>query len=170
MHAHKSKQHGFTLIELMIVVAIITILVALAVPAYISMIVRNQVTDGMSLAARWEAAIASYYATVGNMPASEKALKGVPTTGSQYVAGIAVNNGQILITYGGRDANASIRGLILSLTPALDSNNDIKWICGAAPATLPNGTPLTAPQNTPPPVTDGKAIPMQYLPAECRAS
>jgi type IV pilus assembly protein PilA len=168
MQAQKSTQHGFTLIELMIVVAIVTILVALAVPAYSSKVVRDQVTEGMGLAGSWEAAVANYYATVGNMPANEKALKGIGVASNQYVSGISVNNGQILITYG-NTVDSSIRGLILSLTPALDSNNDIKWICGGAPATLPNGTLLTAPQNTPPPVTDGTAVPMQYLPAECRA-
>jgi type IV pilus assembly protein PilA len=168
MRADKSKQHGFTLIELMIVVAILTILAALAVPAYRSMVVRDQVTAGMSLAESWETAVATYYANAGNMPASEKDLKGTRKTTNEYVSGISVNNGQILITYG-NTVNPSIRGLILSLTPALDPNNDIKWICGGAPPTLPNGTQLTPPTNTPPPVTDGTAVPMQYLPAECRA-
>lgn len=170
MRSKKVKQHGFTLIELMIVVAIVTILAALAVPAYRSWVVRDQVTAGMSLATSWEVAIANYYATVGNMPANEKALKGAGASSNAYVSGISVNNGQILITYGGNTVSPSIRGLILSLTPALDTNNDIKWICGGAPATLPNGTLLTSPQNTPPPVTDGTAVPVQYLPAECRAS
>jgi type IV pilus assembly protein PilA len=168
MRAKKVKQQGFTLIELMIVVAIVTILAALAVPAYQSWVVRDQVTAGKSLASSWEVAVANYYATVGNMPANEKALKGAGAASSEYVSAISVNNGQILITYG-NTVNTSIRGLILSLTPALDSNNDIKWICGGAPATLPNGTLLTPPQNTPPPVTDGTAVPTQYLPAECRA-
>jgi len=167
MHADKTQQHGFTLIELMIVVAIVAILIALAVPAYRSWVVRDQVTAGISLAEGWKIAIANYYATVGNMPVNAQELKGTHAATNQYVSGIAVNNGQILITYG-NTASASIRNLILSLTPALDSNNDIKWICGSAPATLPNGTVLTSPQNTPPPITDGKAVPVQYLPAECR--
>lgn len=160
---------GFTLIELMIVVAIITILAALAIPAWRSHEVLQQVQQGMRLANSWKVAVASYYATVGNMPVNEKALRGTGASTNEYVSGITVNNGQILITFG-NSVNSAIKGLILSLTPALDSNNDIVWICGGAPATLANGTPLTPPQNTPPPVTDGTAVPTQYLPAQCRAT
>jgi type IV pilus assembly protein PilA len=167
MRAHKSTAHGFTLIEVVIVVTIIVILIAMGVPAYRSWVVRDEVTAGISLANGWKGAIAEYYAAAGNMPVTEKELKGSRTGSNQYVSAISVDNGQIRITYGNR-ANSSIRHLILSLTPALDSNNDIKWICGSAPTTLPNGTQLTPPLNTPPPVTDGDAVPWQYLPAECR--
>jgi type IV pilus assembly protein PilA len=163
----KSKQEGFTLIELLIVIGILTILIALVWPTYWSHVVLGQVKEGMGLADNWKKAIEEYYATQGNMPVNEKALNGAGASTNQYVSGIAVNNGQILITYGNL-VNSSIKGRILSLTPALDTNNDIKWICGGAPATLPNGTPLTPPQNTPPPVTDGTAVPVQYVPAECR--
>lgn len=170
MQSSKLRPHrtcGFTLIELMIVIAIVTILAVLAIPAWQNHQVLMQVQKGMTLADSWKIAVARYYATVGNMPADEKALSGTRASTSPYVSSITVNNGQILITFG-NTVNRSIKGLILSLTPALDPNNDIVWICGGAPATLANGTPLTPPQNTPAPVTDGTAVPAQYLPSECR--
>lgn len=163
------RARGFTVIELLIVVAIITILALLAIPAWRSHEVLQQVKQGLTLADRWKIAIASYYATVGNMPTNEKALSGAGASTNEYVSRITVNNGQILITFG-NSVNRAIKGLVLSLTPELDSNNDIVWVCGGAPATLANGTQLTPPQNTPPPVTDRTAVPTQYLPADCRAT
>jgi type IV pilus assembly protein PilA len=164
----RAATRGFTVIELLIVVAIITILALLAIPAWRNYEVLNQVKQGLGLADSWKIAVANYYATVGNMPASEKALSGIGASTSEYVSGISVNNGQILITFG-NSVSSQVKGLLVSITPELDPNNDIVWICGGAPGTLANGTELTPVKNTPLPVTDGTAVPAQYLPAECRA-
>jgi len=64
----KTLQKGFTLIELMIVIAIIGILAAIAIPAYQNYTIRAQVTEGLSLAAGWKTAISEYYAQQGAFP------------------------------------------------------------------------------------------------------
>jgi prepilin-type N-terminal cleavage/methylation domain-containing protein len=164
----RGQMKGFTVIELLIVIAIITILALLAIPSWRNYQVLNQVKDGLKLADSWKVAVANYYATVGNMPTNEKVLTGIGPSTSEYVSGISVNSGQILITFG-NSVSSQIKGLLVSITPELDPNNDIVWICGGAPATLPDGTQLTPVTNTPQPVTDGTAVPPQYLPADCRA-
>src|SRR5580698_5533466 len=68
--AMKAMQKGFTLIELMIVVAIIGILAAIAIPAYQDYTVRSQVTEGMNLAGSLETGVAEYFANTGSWPAA----------------------------------------------------------------------------------------------------
>ena len=66
----KAVQKGFTLIEFMIVIAIIRILAAIAIPAYQNYTIRSQVTEGLSLADGWKTAISEYYAQNGSFPAA----------------------------------------------------------------------------------------------------
>jgi len=125
----KQVQKGFTLIELMIVVAIIGILAAVAIPAYQDYTIRSQVSEGMSLAAGAKTAVAEYYNQTGAFPTAN-ASAGLSTatsiTGS-YVTGVNAANGIITITYG-NDANANISPdtLILSAT---DSGGSLEWNC-----------------------------------------
>ena len=91
-------QKGFTLIELMIVVAIIGILAAIAIPAYQDYTVRAQVSEGMNLAAAAKAAVAEYYLNRGDAPENrtQAGMSPVATdTSGKYVESIEVTNGTI---------------------------------------------------------------------------
>ena len=124
-------QKGFTLIELMIVVAIIGILAAIAIPAYQNYTIRAQVTEGLTLAGGWKASIAEYYAQNGAFPTCSSTTGGAgcvaatgPTTG-KYVASVAVGPaaGQIVITYG-LQANAKLQAAganVLDISPGLSA-------------------------------------------------
>jgi type IV pilus assembly protein PilA len=141
----KNVQKGFTLIELMIVIAIIGILAAIAIPAYQNYTIRSQVTEGLSLADGWKTGISEYYAQNGSFPTCFSVL----STGSagcvsvngvssgKYVSGIAigagVNAGQIIVTYTGPQVSAKLSAKVLSLQPGLDANYDVIWVCGTAP-------------------------------------
>lgn len=149
------SQRGFTLIELMIVIAIIGVLAAIAVPAYQNYTIRAQVSEGLTLADGWKTGIAEYYATNGTWP-SQTDMTGTTQSVGKYTANITVTTGTILITYGGQ-ANSSINNLVLTLVPYTNANDDVLWQCGlAAPPALatvapgaPTGQTTLAPQQLP---------------------
>jgi type IV pilus assembly protein PilA len=126
----KTPQTGFTLIELMIVVAIIGILAAIAIPAYQNYLIRAQVAEGPSLAGGLETAVAENYANTGTFQTTN-ALVGVNNVISgTYVSSVALQAaGQILITYGQAATNNKINGKTLILTAYQSSNGDITWGC-----------------------------------------
>ena len=166
----KTIQKGFTLIELMIVIAIIGILAAIAIPAYQNYTIRAQVTEGISLAAGWKTAISEYYAQNGSFPTcSSTAAVGAAgcvavsgASGGKYASAVSVNatapGGQINIVYSGTQVNKKLTGLVLTLSPGLDANYDVVWVCGTAavPATITTAGPATA-----------TTIPASYLPTSC---
>jgi type IV pilus assembly protein PilA len=162
----KQVQKGFTLIELMIVVAIIGILAAIAIPAYSDYTIRAQVTEGLNLAGAVKAGISESYAQTGVWPANLAALGIANAPSGKYVSGVAVATGVISVTYSSaapQQANSALNGLILGLKPLTNANNDITWICGnASLAGLPNVVPSGA--NT----TTFAAATNKYLPKACR--
>src|SRR5580692_8191655 len=119
-----SVQKGFTLIELMIVIAIIGILAAIAIPAYQNYTIRAQVTEGLTLADGWKTAIAEYYANTGAWPTTANlTAAGQVTSQGKYETVAVTTPGVITITYGNQ-ANAKILTKVLGLTAFTNSNSD----------------------------------------------
>ena len=159
----KKVQQGFTLIELMIVVAIIGILAAIAIPAYQDYTIRAQVSEGMNLAAAAKAAVAETFLNRGAAPVNRTQAgmtANATDTEGKYVASINVANGAIVITYG-NEAHARIAANTLSLTPYASGDDSVVWRCGLANA--PGTLSLIA--NA---VLGNTTVAQQYLPSACR--
>jgi type IV pilus assembly protein PilA len=166
----KAIQKGFTLIELMIVVAIIGILAAIAIPAYQDYTIRAQVSEGLTLASDIKAGVAEFMAQTGNWPA-DLAEAGVASVGgstdkaARYVQEIDVADGTITVTYG-RDVNSRVNGLLLTLQPFVNPNGDVVWLCGNADApSAGSATPSPGATASPAGATD---LLDKHMPASCR--
>jgi len=157
----KKIQRGFTLIELMIVVAIIGILAAIAIPAYQDYTIRAQVTEGLNMSGDLKASIAEWYAQTGDWAdLTQLGISGGATVkAAKYVTGVDVVDGTITISYGGQ-ANDNILGDTLSLIPGTNANNDVVWTCGNATVPSTADTAGTGAADT--------TLANKYLPATCR--
>ena len=166
---YSSKQSGFTLIELMIVVAIVGILASLAVSSYQTYTVRSQVAEGIRVATYAKAGITEAFVNRGEAPANRTQSGLTPNatdTQGTYVSAVDIINGEVEITFGNR-ANAQIAGATLYLTPYETPDRSIVWRCANAP--VPAGTqPMgTAGGGTTAAYT-ASTVANQFLPSSCR--
>jgi type IV pilus assembly protein PilA len=167
MNEMSSKQTGFTLIELMIAVAIVGILASLAVSAYQTYTVRAQVAEGISMGTSAKSPVIDAYNNTGVPPANREESGMTPTatdTRGKFVEKVDVANGRVDVTFG-NDAHAEIFGETISFTPYITTGNVVIWRCGRAPAPA-GGTPLNGngveAEHQPPTVSP------RYLPSSCR--
>ena len=141
------KQQGFTLIELMIVVAIIGILAAIAIPAYQDYTIRAQVSEGLNLVGGAKAAVTEYFQDRGNMPStnSTAGLADSNQIQGKYVDDVSVGAGGIITVKYGNSAHATIDQQAITMTPDTTLSGSVQWNCA------------------------GSGIVNKHLPAACRS-
>ena len=128
------KRNGFTLIELMVVVAVIGVLASIALPNYQVYIQRSEMTEAMSMASTVREKVARYYADELAFPA-DNAAAGVPEPDlmiGNRITGLALENGAIHVTMGNK-ASAPLQGKVLSFRPAVVTGSPaspMTWLCG----------------------------------------
>ncbi|MEO0997473.1 MAG: pilin [Pseudomonadota bacterium] len=155
-------QNGFTLIELMIVIAIIGILASIAIPAYQDYTIRAQVAESFSITSELKPSIRDYYKDRGRFPA-DNAAAGVPKPRhllGSYVAGVEVAAGAMHVEFGNY-VNTHLDGLLLTIRPIFVSESPtspISWICGQREP--PEG--MTAAGD------DRTTVQPKHLPSACR--
>ncbi len=160
-------QKGFTLIELMIVVAIIGILASLAISAYQTYTVRAQIAEGLNMAVSAKVPVVDAYNMNGEPPADrqEAGMSILATsTKGRYVAQVDIIMGRVDVTMG-NFVHADVSGDIVTFTPYLTPSGGIVWRCGSA--TPPTGAVLLN-GNGNATVYQAPTVEARYLPSSCR--
>jgi type IV pilus assembly protein PilA len=158
------RRRGFTLIELMIVIAILGIGAGLAMPSYQDRVIRAQVAEGLALADMAQQAIAAQYARSGTL-ARDNAAAGLPPADrivGNYVAALVVEEGAVQISFG-QLSNRNLAGKTLTLRPATVpgyAQVPIAWVCGLA--SVPPKMRAAGNNRT--------NLPAPHLPVDCRPS
>ena len=142
MKVSKQIQRGFTLIELMIVVAIIGILASLAATMYLDYSVRTQVGAGINLASSAKAAVTEYYQDQGSYPDNnlQAGVAAATEITGNYVTQVEVTTGGLIeITYG-NNVNQKIMNAVLTMTPT-DNTGSVTWACTGDATLVPKWLP-----------------------------
>lgn len=157
------RRAGFTLVELMVAVAVLAILATLALPSFQAPLVRQQVVDSTALINAAKNAVASKW-TAAQALAVDNGDAGLPAADKlvgNYVSSIRVEGGALHVQFGNQ-ANGAIKGHTLSFRPAVVDGAPmvpIAWVCGAAPT----------PDKMSAKGVDRTDVPARYLPLNCRA-
>jgi type IV pilus assembly protein PilA len=153
---------GFSMMEILVVIAIVAILATLAIPSYLDKIVRDQIGEALPLADIAKDPLAASWAALQTFP-PDNAAAGLPAPDkivNNYVSSVLVRNGAIDLTFGNR-ANGVIKGKVLTLRAAVVEDAPIvpvTWVCGYAKA--PEKMTLKS--------ADSTNIDARYLPLKCR--
>ncbi|GAO34955.1 oxidoreductase [Sulfuricella sp. T08] len=156
-------RRGFTMVEMMVVIAVIAILSLLAIPSYQGRIIRQQIEAALPLADIAKKPIAASWAAMQVFP-PDNAAAGLPSSEkivNNTVSALSVQNGAIHITFGNR-AHQAINGKTLTLRPAVVDDAPVvpvTWVCGNAEG--PGKMTIRGGNQT--------SIPNTFLPLECRA-
>jgi type IV pilus assembly protein PilA len=155
---------GFTLLELLIVVAVIAILALLMIPSTVDTLVRDQVNEALPLADVAKKPVAAAWAATQAFPI-DNAAAGLPVADKivgNLVSAVTVQDGAIHITFGNR-AHGTIKGGVLTVRPAVVADEPVvpvSWVCGFAP--VPEKMTVHGENRT--------TLPPRYLPARCRGT